>query len=62
MPTSVTLSSSGISRAVNLDWASGKFTSWSVSGSSSGPDEVTRSAAAGHFAGRVMSSQMAEGL
>ena len=36
MPTSVTLSSSGISRAVNLDWASGKFTSWSVSGSSSG--------------------------
>lgn len=36
MPTSITLSSSGISRAVNLDWASAKFTSWSVTGSSSG--------------------------
>jgi hypothetical protein len=36
MPTQVTLSSSGISRAVNLDWASAKFTSWSVTGSSSG--------------------------
>jgi hypothetical protein len=36
MPTQVTLSSSGISRAVNLDWASAKFTSWAVTGSSSG--------------------------
>ena len=33
MPIQVTLSSSGISRAVNLDWMSGKFTSWSVTGS-----------------------------
>jgi hypothetical protein len=36
MPTLVTLSSSGISRAVNLDWMAGKFTSFSVTGSSSG--------------------------
>jgi hypothetical protein len=36
MPVLVTLSSSSISRAVNLDWASAKFTSWSVTGSSSG--------------------------
>ena len=36
MPISVTLSSSGVSRAVNLDWMSSKFTSWSVTGSASG--------------------------
>ena len=36
MPIAVTLSSSGISRAVNLDWMSSKFTSWSVTGSASG--------------------------
>jgi hypothetical protein len=36
MPTAVTLTSSGISRAVNLDWESGKFTSFAVTGSSSG--------------------------
>ena len=36
MPISVTLSSSSISRSVNLDWASAKFTSWAVTGSSSG--------------------------
>jgi hypothetical protein len=36
MPIQVTLSSSGISRAVNLDWMSGKFTSFAVTGSASG--------------------------
>jgi hypothetical protein len=36
MPVLVTLTSSGISRAVNLDWMSAKFTSWAVTGSSSG--------------------------
>jgi hypothetical protein len=36
MPTAVTLTSSGISRAVDLDWMSGKFTSFAVTGSSSG--------------------------
>lgn len=36
MPISVTLTSSGISRAINLDWMSGKYTSWTVTGSSSG--------------------------
>jgi hypothetical protein len=36
MPVQVTLSSSGVTRSVNLDWASAKFTSWAVTGSSSG--------------------------
>jgi hypothetical protein len=36
MPIQVTLSSVGISRAVNLDWAAGKPISFSVTGSSSG--------------------------
>jgi hypothetical protein len=36
MPVLVTLSSSSISRAVNLDWMSAKFPSWAVTGSSSG--------------------------
>jgi hypothetical protein len=36
MPVLVTLSSVGQSRAVNLDWMSGKRTSVSVTGSSSG--------------------------
>ena len=36
MPISVTLTSSGIGRAINLDWMSSKFTSWTVTGSSSG--------------------------
>jgi hypothetical protein len=36
MPILVTLTSNGISRAVNLDWMSSKFTSWAVAGSSSG--------------------------
>ncbi|MGM4870670.1 hypothetical protein AB7645_05515 [Bradyrhizobium sp. 956_D2_N1_5] len=36
MPISVTLTSSGIGRAVNLDWMSSKYMSWTVTGSSSG--------------------------
>jgi len=36
MPISVTLTSSGIGRAIDLDWMSSKFTSWAVTGSSSG--------------------------
>src|SRR5260370_30675934 len=36
MPVQVTISSSTISRAVNLDWQSAKFTSFAVTGSSSG--------------------------
>lgn len=36
MPVLVTLTSSGIGRAVDLDWMSSKFTSFSVTGSSSG--------------------------
>jgi hypothetical protein len=36
MPMLVTLTTSGIGRAVNLDWMSGKRTSFSVTGSSSG--------------------------
>lgn len=35
-PVLVTLTSSGIGRAVNLDWMSGQFTAYSVTGSSSG--------------------------
>jgi hypothetical protein len=36
MPIAVTLTSSGIGRAINLDWMAAKFTSWTVTGSSSG--------------------------
>jgi hypothetical protein len=36
MPVLVTLTSSGIGRAINLDWESGKFTSYTVTQSSSG--------------------------
>jgi hypothetical protein len=36
MPVLVTLTSSGISRAINLDWMASKFTSYSVAGSASG--------------------------
>jgi hypothetical protein len=36
MPVLVTLSSSSISRAVNLDWMSAKYTAFAVTGSSSG--------------------------
>jgi hypothetical protein len=36
MPISVTLTSSGIGRAVNLDWMSSKYTAWTVTGSSLG--------------------------
>jgi hypothetical protein len=36
MPVLVTLTSSSISRAINLDWMSAKFTSYSVTGSASG--------------------------
>jgi hypothetical protein len=36
MPVQVTLTSSGITRSVNLDWMSSKFTSFAVTGSSSG--------------------------
>ena len=36
MPVLVTLTSSGISRAINLDWMSAKYTSFGVTGSSSG--------------------------
>ena len=36
MPVLATLSSFGISRAVNLDWMSAKSSSWSVTGSCSG--------------------------
>jgi hypothetical protein len=35
-PVLITLTSAGISRAVNLDWMASKFTSWAVAGSSSG--------------------------
>ena len=45
MPTQITLSSSGISRALNLDWMSSKFTSFAVTGSSSGTFSVTVEAA-----------------
>jgi|SRR4051794_28832425 hypothetical protein len=41
MPTSITLSSVGTSRAINLDWQSAKFTSFSVTGSSSGTFSYT---------------------
>lgn len=41
MPIQVTLNSSGISRAVNLDWAAGKPISFSVTGSSSGTFSYT---------------------
>ncbi|AWM07631.2 hypothetical protein [Bradyrhizobium symbiodeficiens] len=36
MPITTTLTSSSIGRAINLDWMSSKFTSWTVTGSSSG--------------------------
>jgi hypothetical protein len=36
MPISTTLSSVGTSRAVNLDWEAAKYTSFAVTGSSSG--------------------------
>jgi hypothetical protein len=36
MPITVTLSSVGVSRHVNLDWASGQDLAFAVSGSSSG--------------------------
>lgn len=36
MPRSVTLASSTTSTAVNLDWMSGRYTSFAVTGSSSG--------------------------
>lgn len=36
MPVTVTLSSVGQTRAINLDWMSGKYTGVSVTGSSSG--------------------------
>jgi hypothetical protein len=41
MPILVTLSSVGISREVNLDWAAGKPISFSVTGSSSGTFSYT---------------------
>lgn len=41
MPVQVTLTSSGIGRAVNLDWMSSKFTSFAVTGSSSGTFSYT---------------------
>ncbi|MET4372559.1 hypothetical protein ABIA99_005268 [Bradyrhizobium sp. LB12.1] len=41
MPISVTLSSSGIGRAIDLDWMSSKFTSFAVTGSSSGTFQWT---------------------
>lgn len=36
MPITTTLSSVGTGRAVNLDWMSGRYTSFAVTGSSSG--------------------------
>lgn len=36
MPKQITITSSIISPIVNLDWASAKFTTWAVTGSSSG--------------------------
>jgi hypothetical protein len=36
MPVTTTLSSVGTSRAVNLDWMSGRYVSFAVTGSSSG--------------------------
>jgi hypothetical protein len=36
MPVSTTLSSVGTSRPINLDWMAGRFTTFSVTGSSSG--------------------------
>lgn len=36
MPRTVTLSSSAPSSPINLDWMAAKFTSWAVTGSSSG--------------------------
>jgi Tfp pilus tip-associated adhesin PilY1 len=39
-PVTVTLSSVGVSRAVNLDWMAGGVTSFSVTGSSSGSFSV----------------------
>jgi hypothetical protein len=61
MPISTTLSSVGTSRAVNLDWEAAKFTSFAVTGSSSGsftyvieatPDDIqqTPSASVAWFA------------
>jgi len=55
MPVSTTLSSVGTSRAVNIDWQAAKFTTYAVTGSSSGgftftvegtPDDVQQTAAA----------------
>ena len=45
MPVLVTLSSSSISRAINLDYMSAKFTSFAVTGSSSGTFTYTVEAA-----------------
>lgn len=39
MPVQVTLTSSGIGRAVNIDWMSSKFTSYTVTASSSGTSD-----------------------
>lgn len=44
MPTTVTLSSVGVSRHVNLDWMSGQYTSFAVTGSSSGTFTYTAEA------------------
>jgi hypothetical protein len=41
MPITTTLSSAGVSRHVNLDWMSGRYTSFAVTGSSSGTFSVT---------------------
>jgi len=41
MPTVITLSSVGTSRALNLDYMSAKYTSFAVTGSSSGTFSVT---------------------
>lgn len=41
MPILTTLSSVGTGRTVNLDWMSGRYTSFAVTGSSSGAFSVT---------------------
>ena len=41
MPVQVTLSSSGIGRAINLDWMSGQATAYTVTFSSSGTAQWT---------------------
>ena len=55
MPVSTTLSSVGTGRAVNIDWQAAKFTTYAVTGSSSGsftytieatPDDVQQTPAA----------------